>query len=276
MIDSSKSGIVVGASSDIGLALVNNFYSKKYNLVGTYRTKTDKHAALQKYCKHLSKCDLLDSASIDSFSDEIMELKFKWNFLIIAAGTLQPIGKFEECDFNEWMDGLQVNLQSQIQIIHSLLPLRSRDDPLFPIVVLFAGGGTNSAPRNFSSYTLSKIALIKAVELLDNEMSDVRFAIIGPGWVKTKIHEETIQAAQAAGSAFTETKERFLKNNFISMNNVVDCFNWALDTPKDVIGGRNISVSHDKWGEEDMAEALRNNIDMYKLRRSGNAWSSSS
>ena len=44
---------------------------------------------------------------------------------------------------------------------------------LFSKVIFFAGGGTNSANPYYSSYTLGKISLIKAVELLANEINFV-------------------------------------------------------------------------------------------------------
>ena len=51
------------------------------------------------------------------------------------------------------------------------------------------------------AYTLSKIASIKAVELLDAE-KDTKFTILGPGWVKTKIHKSTIDQPRSSGDNY--------------------------------------------------------------------------
>ena len=40
---------------------------------------------------------------------------------------------------------------------------------------------------------------------------------------------------------------------------------------KKVTSGRNFSVVHDSWGKEVLEAELKKNLDMYKLRRKGNA-----
>jgi NAD(P)-dependent dehydrogenase (short-subunit alcohol dehydrogenase family) len=154
-----------------------------------------------------------------------------------------------------------------MQVLHALLPLRAVDSPF---VGLFAGGGTNSSPIGFSAYTLAKIALIKAVELIDAEMPDLRIAIIGPGWVRTKIHDETLRSGEQAPYAFAETSRRLMHSDFNPMTRVVDCVAWAMTAPREVVSGRNFSVVHDPWGLETLEQQLRGDADMYKLRRARN------
>ena len=54
------------------------------------------------------------------------------------------------------------------------------------------------------------------------------------------------------------------------MEKVVEFCDWIMDAPREIVGGRNFSVAHDPWGEEELAAALRSDGDMYKLRRFGN------
>ena len=82
-------------------------------------------------------------------------------------------------------------------------------------MITFAGGGTNSAPRYNSSYVSSKIALTKSMELLDAEYEDTRFSILGPGWVKTKIHTEMLDASDDMKCEKLETSKRLSENNFV-------------------------------------------------------------
>ena len=137
-------------------------------------------------------------------------------------------------------------------------------------VIFFAGGGTNSAPVNFSAYTASKIALIKLCELLDAETEDCKFSIIGPGWVKTKIHQETLTAEGAGEDAVQRTREHYSKGEWTSMLSIAECCEWIIQSSKSVVGGRNFSVVHDEWGEENLENTLSGNQDFYKLRRYGN------
>jgi NAD(P)-dependent dehydrogenase (short-subunit alcohol dehydrogenase family) len=170
-----------------------------------------------------------------------------------------------------WEQAFHINLTAPLRLLHALLESRNARAGQPPLALFFAGGGTNSAPLNYSAYTVSKIALIKAVELLDAEMQDMRFSIVGPGWVKTKIHQETLKAgdSKSAGAA-GRTRSRLQTDNFTSMESIIDCCNWLIQQPKEVIGGRNFSVAHDFKNIQNLAAMLRSNQDMYKLRRAGN------
>ena len=174
---------------------------------------------------------------------------------------------------SEWEESLKVNFISQLHIIHQLLPTRHTQTALGPIVLLFAGGGTNSAPKNYSAYTISKIALIKMCELLDAEIPDTRFAVVGPGWVKTKIHGNTLKAGMRAGANYQSTIDKLASNDCTPMDEIMDCCDWLVDAPRELVSGRNFSVVFDKWGNETLSKMLEGNPDMYKLRRYGNDWS---
>jgi hypothetical protein len=108
-------------------------------------------------------------------------------------------------------------------------------------------------------------------ELLDDECPDLNAFIIGPGYVRTKIHDETLRAAEAAGPGYEKTV-RFLTSEGTPMTDIHECIEWCVSQGRDVVGGRNISVVHDPWrgGGADLAAALRADPHRYKLRRAGN------
>ena len=43
-------------------------------------------------------------------------------------------------------------------------------------------------------------------ELLDHEMIDTKVVILGPGWVKTKMHQETLKNKKYSRENFSELK----------------------------------------------------------------------
>jgi NAD(P)-dependent dehydrogenase (short-subunit alcohol dehydrogenase family) len=218
----------------------------------------------------LVQCDLDNTNYVKKACRELISLCPKWDILVMCPGSLNPVGAFAECSFDDWEKSLKLNFTSQLRMIHGLLPQRNTGAKIAPVVLLFAGGGTNSAPVNYSAYTISKIGLIKMTELLDAEIPDTRFAIIGPGWVKTKIHETTLAAGKKAGANYQSTKEHLAGDTCTSMETVLDCCDWVVDAPREVISGRNISVVYDKWGTAEMAKILAADPNMYKLRRYGN------
>lgn len=265
----SPRAIVVGITSDIGLAVARHWLQTGVEVLGSYRKLPNTAANLPDDISRLLPCDFRSAESIDSFVLQVNKLRFGWNRLLVCPGTMSPIGPFEEIDFNEWEGGFRVNFLSTLRIIRGLLPMRERlSEP--PVVLVFAGGGVNSAPRNFSSYTVAKVALIKMIELLAEEITDTRFVILGPGWVGTKIHTETLVAADKAVDAATETRRRLQSGDFVPMQRIVDCIEWVIRENAAVTSGRNFSVAHDRWGKADLRIKLLQDSNKYKLRRYGN------
>lgn len=259
--------IIFSISSDFGLALADNWLDNGHEVVGTYRTYSSKLDALAIKGAILYKSDLV-AEEID-FACKAMSEK-KWDVLCIAPASLDPIGNFEKINIDEWEKSIALNFTSQMRIVHNILPSRNKDCEKGPIVIMFAGGGTNNATLNYSAYTVSKIAQIKMTELLDAEIPDTRFTIIGPGWVKTKIHDSTLKARTSAGDNYSKTIEKLNEKGDASLEEVVKCCNWTISADREVVSGRNFSLVHDKWGDKELDNQLTGDKNMYKLRRQGN------
>ncbi|MCX7177185.1 MAG: SDR family oxidoreductase [Proteobacteria bacterium] len=271
----TKTAIIVSISSDIGTALAQRWLARGWAVFGTYRTRSAATDQLAVAGAKLVVCDTSNQESLDASCVELNHLCTAWDILVIAPGTTEPIGLFAETDFDEWARSIEVNFTSQMRLTHRLLSSRRTQAAIDPCVIFFAGGGTNNATTNYSAYTVSKIGLIKMCELLDAEIPDVRFTILGPGWVDTKIHKETLGAGARAGANLVRTRQKIEDGDFTRMEDVLDCCDWLVASPREEIGGRNFSVAHDAWGSRGLSEALLSDPDMYKLRRSGNNLKSS-
>ena len=272
MVKEDCSAIIISASSDIGGAMSRRWLARGWNILGTYRTMSQTVAKLQSSGIKLVYCNLSDPISIRDACSNLRALCPKWDLLVMCPGTQNPVGAFIECNFDEWEESVRVNFTSHMRVIHELLPSRRINSALGPCVLFFAGGGTNSAPVNYSAYIISKIALIKTCELLDAEISDTRFIIVGPGWVKTKIHDSTLRAGIRAGVNYQRTIDKLASSQCTPMDEVLDCCDWIVNSPRKLVGGRNFSVVFDKWGTEELEKMILNAPEMYKLRRYGNDW----
>ncbi len=270
--EKNRSAIIISASSDIGTAIAQRWSARGWTVFGTYRTGSQAVEKLRSSGIRLIPCDLSDSASIGRVCSELSMLCRQWDILAMCPGALDPIGAFIQCSFDEWEDSVRINFTGQMHIVHELLPSRRVNSVFGPCVLFFAGGGTNNAPVNYSAYIVSKIALIKMCELLDAEISDTRFVIIGTGWVTTRIHEATLRAEARAGPHNQITINKLASNECIPMETVLDCCDWAVNAPRELVSGRNFSVAFDMWGTKELEKKLAQEADMYKLRRHGNDW----
>ena len=262
--------LVIGASSDIGNALCEDWISKSWKVAGTYRTESDMVKRLSKRASVLVQCDLENSKSVDDACSDLIRAMVNWDVLVLGPGLQEPADLFHECDFDEWEKSVKVNFTSQLRALHGLLASRASKSLCGPTVLFFAGGGVNSAPVHYSAYTVSKIALVKMVELLAAELPDVKFLIVGPGWVKTKIHQSILDAGERAGVSYERTLQMFKSGSFTPMEKVVKCCNTLISGSREILSGRNFSVAFDHWDDLHLVELLQKNPDMYKLRRFGN------
>lgn len=264
-----KTAVILGITSDIGRDLAVRLVGDGWAVWGTYREGGDL-AGVPRSCR-LVVCDVGSPASIDAFGEVCRREGIRWDAVIVSVGTEEPIGSFWDCDADEWDQSVTVNALGPLRVLRRLYPLRNRMGA--PGVALFSGSGTNSGAPAYSAYCASKILLIKMCELLDSESEDTSVFIIGPGIVRTKIHQQTLRAAERSGANFRRTVE-FLDSPSpgTSHDEIYDCLCWCLEAGKPVIGGRNVSLVYDSWraGGRNLAACLKRDPELYKLRRFGN------
>lgn len=264
--------IIISISSDIGFELAKSWLKNGDKVIGTYRTWNTNLDEISNYQNlTLLKLDFDRKHKIKTLPSVVRKLG-TWEVLVIAAGRQEPIGNFEGLNFSDWTEGVRVNFLDQINIVHQLLPIRSKSTDTGPSVLFFAGGGTNNSVNNYSAYTISKISLIKMCELLSTEIPSVKFSIVGPGWVKTKIHLPTIiDAGKQTKENFKKTVEMLAGNDCVPISNVIESCNWIINQQTKIVSGRNFSTKFDKFNQS-LIDELSADVDMYKLRRNKNNW----
>jgi NAD(P)-dependent dehydrogenase (short-subunit alcohol dehydrogenase family) len=258
----SKTVLIVGINSDIG-----GFLSKRYNKDGwiVYGTYRNKHALTNYFVDFEIYCDLYSEESVDDCAGTLHKLNFSWDLVIFASGTMVPIGEFFKVSISEWSDSFHVNFISPLRLLHRIWKIRSPNPK--PSVVFFAGGGTNSSFDYYSAYCASKISLIKMTELLDSEYPECNFFSIGPGFVKTKIHKETLIAKDRAGLNYRKTIN-FQDTPGTAMVDIYLHIQWCMKNAL-LVSGRNLSTEHDPWRDRKstLLDSMTKNPNYFKLRR---------
>ena len=246
-----KKAIILSITSEIGLAIAMELLKKKFSVIGTYNKKTKKLNRLKEKGVILYKLNLSDKIKIDQVGKKILTRSRNWNYFISAAGTLDPIDSIVKSDSNKWEKSIYINCLGQIRFLKNLLIKNKKRKK----ILLFAGSGTNNATKNYSAYTLSKILLIKFVELLDFEEKLITVGILGPGYIETKLHKKN-----------KINKKQLNKK----INTVVKFVNWFFSKSKNIVSGRNFSLINDSWRSKKIDILLKKNKEIYKLRRFGN------
>ena len=271
VINDQKVVILIAITSDIGTALAKRYSNEGYTIVGTYRSTNQLNELTDIPNCHLFSCDIGDRKSVSEFVRGYTALGWPWDTFISCPCTPLPLKAFFECSFDEWSDSIHINAIEQLGILHQLYPFRKKSQT--SNVVFFAGGGVNNAVINFSAYTVSKVMLIKMCEFLDAENEDLNIFIVGPGWTKTKNHYLILENLDRTDERYQKTLN-FMKNEKgTSMDDIYNCIKWLSEQGKEVASGRNFSVVNDKWKGNlsgRLSSELKNDINMYKLRRCKN------
>lgn len=254
--------IIVSGSSDIGSAISKKI-SLNNKIISTYNN------SFPKFKKDNITFLKLNIENIDEIDDFIKnKVLNNWDNLIILPATQLPIGLPDEVDPKKWVNSININFTNQIYLLLKLLAKRSKKK--IKRVILWSGTGSNNAPKYYSAYTVSKIALTKITEIFDAELNDCILSVIGPGWVKTKIHNETLRNKIYSRENYFNTKYHLKNNIFNSIKSVTDCVLAIMKLPKESIGGRNISVQFDNWKSKKFNDFLKSDTNIYKLRRDFN------
>ena len=258
-----KKIVILGISSDIGRNLALKFFEKEYEIVGTYNSKGK---IKKKEFKNYSLVKI-NASKISKQNLKILKKKCNnWDTVISCFGILTPIGKIFDLNIKNIKQNFDVNFFSNLQILKEISKIRKKKSNIF----LFSGSGSNSPAPGLSSYTLSKLLLIKLSELLSDEYKDINCTTIGPGYINTKIHKQLIKNKNKAKDAYNKYLSLKIKNeqNSDSYNNLFDLIYQCIKNPK-ISRGRNFSCNYDKWRNNfsKIKKNIISNSNLFKLRR---------
>ena len=239
----TKKIIMLSISSDIAFKIAEHFIKKKFKIIGTYKTQSDNVEKLKLLGVKLYKLDLGNKKKIDQVAKKISQFSNNnWDYFISFAGKLDPVEKIIKSNSDVWEKSIYVNSLGQIRFLKKIL--------------YFSGSGTNGPKIDLAAYTLSKILLIKFVELLDSEEKLLTTCILGPGFIDTKIHK-------IKTSPLSQERKK-------SIEKMIEFITWLFQQPKNVVSGRNFSLNNDLWKNEKIKKLLLKDNNIYKLRRFGN------
>ena len=264
----NKTIIILSVSSVIGNFLAQQYLTRGWKVIGTYRQKKNLKGLEEKNCD-LYQVDVTKPQDIKSFIIQLKRKKIFWDRLICSIGTLAPAQDFFEADFDQWQESVLINALGPLRLVHGLYPLAVKKAQ----IIFFAGGAANGAVKHMSAYAISKIMLTKMSEFIDAEYPHVHVSIIGPGWTLTKIHEDILKSKNASKQKLLQTKQDMKHKPSTSLSDIDACIEWVCGQPKSLTSGRNFSVVYDPWRlnkRQTLVEALKKDANMYKLRRHGN------
>ncbi len=266
--------LIIGSNSGIGKYLSHKFSVLNENdqvFCCSRNTKNIREIKKKNKFKNLKifKCDVSKKKEVIQLRNKISKYTKKIDIMINCAADIGSIGNIKKCNSEEWIASIKNNFLSVFFTSKFFLDmiLLSKKKSIFN----FSGGGAFDKFDNFSSYAISKTAVVRFTECIASEFKDLNVFCIAPGFISTNIHKKIFSNKKLTGTKYLNfLKKKFdTKKNNKAMEKVYKCILFLLTKKGSKLSGRTISVNFDPWDDEKFLKDLDKFLktDLYKMRR---------
>ena len=137
-------------------------------------------------------------------------------------------------------------------------------------IIQISGGGAASSFPFFSSYSISKVGIVRFIENISEEYKKYNIFAnsIAPGPINTRMLNEVLNAGpKNVGKKFYEKSLKQLKEGGTNINKIILLIEFLLSKKADGISGKLISVLWDNWKDFSKFKKALNKSDVGTLRR---------
>lgn len=187
--------------------------------------------------------------------------------VIHCAGIYGPIGPATEVDPSAWFDAIRVNLFGTFLVARQacrLLQARGGGR-----IVVFSGGGAATPFPNFTAYACGKVGVVRLTETLAQEMQpfNVEINCVAPGFVITRLHQDTLAAGGKAGKAFLENTKRQIETGGVPATVGAGAAAFLISDQAKGISGKFVAAPYDGWNSWPKHLDELQKTDIFTLRR---------
>tara|TARA_B100000989_G_scaffold264749_1_gene217304 strand:- start:85 stop:816 length:732 start_codon:yes stop_codon:yes gene_type:complete len=185
-----KKIFITGASGGIGTAICNKFQNKKFTLVLTSSSQAKIDNLKIKYGNNhfYYKVDLSDSENLQNCLDKISKEHKDISIIVNNAGATQDSLIFRMKN-DQWSKIIQTNLNSNYQIIKTLLPnmLSNKFGKIIGISSIVGSTG-NPGQANYVASKSGMVGLYKSIAL-EVAKRNINVNTVSPGFISTQMTE---------------------------------------------------------------------------------------
>lgn len=266
--------IIFGANGSIGSFLLEKYFKKNYNLLLFIKDKKKINHLKKKYKSSNSqiiKYEALDFNNTKNFKKKLEKNRIfikKTNLIINTIGVQGEIENFFNLNLEKFYKVFKINFFSQILLFKNIYKYIKKNKNI--LIIMFSGGGVTGPRKNFSPYVLSKIALVKLVEILAQEFNNknIRINAISPGIIKSKMTSLILKKRKNVNLKELKKIKKELVKSKKSLEKVYDLITLLSGKKGKKISGKIISSRwdrFDKWNNKDIKRLI--DYDLFTLRR---------
>jgi len=188
--------------------------------------------------------------------------------VVHSAGIYGPIGPVVSVDPTAWFDAIRVNLFGTFLVAREACR-RMIAQGVPGSIVLMSGGGAATPFPNYTAYACGKVGVVRFTETLALEVADqgIRVNCVAPGFVATRLHDQTLAAGPMLAGSFVEKTKAELAKGGVPPSVPARAVAFLLSPQSAGITGRFVAAPYDAW--ETWVERLDQlaGSDVFTLRR---------
>jgi NAD(P)-dependent dehydrogenase (short-subunit alcohol dehydrogenase family) len=272
----NKVAIITGANQGLGAELARAYLEAGANLMICARgaellERTRRELTEQAYPgQRISAlpADVSNEAEVAALVTKTLADFDRIDVLVNNAGVYGPKGAIEEVSWAEWVRAVEINLFGSVLACRAVLPTFKAAGK-GKIIQLSGGGATSPLPM-ISAYAVSKVAVVRFVETLAEEVRSFHIDVnaIAPGPLNTRMLDEILQAGpKKVGSTFYERAVKQKQTGGASFKRGAALAVFLGSSQSDGITGKLLSAIWDPWESFDKRLQILNESDVYTLRR---------
>lgn len=233
--------LVIGASSDMGIALIDYVAEKYDSVIAHYHHMNDKLMGLKDtYGEKITfvQADLSSDEEISQFAGYISSLNLSPCHVVHFPAQQIMLRKFAKTEWEVFERGIHISVKSLAAVLKKLLPQMAREK-YGRVVVMLSDAVVGAPPKYSADYVTAKYALLGLTKALAVEYADKGITINGvsPAFTETKF---------VAGMA-DYFREEHKNNSPIGRNlvpqDIVPTIAMLLSEEASCINGQNISIN---------------------------------
>lgn len=234
----NKVAVVTGGARGIGLAAVDIFLSKGYDVVVVDMSYSVANDLAQARSGVLPiECDVSDPDAVSAMAETIARQYGRVDALVNNAGiaSLHPI---QETDFHTWKKIMSVNLDGAFLVTQALTPLMKEVAGAIVNVASIAGLRASTLR---TAYGTSKAAVIHLTKQQAMELGayGIRANCVAPGPVETELLAKLVEAAPEMKASYLET---IPLNRFGQEKEIAEVIAFLCSSEAGYVTGQTIAV----------------------------------
>lgn len=235
--------LITGASSEVGMQLLQGVYTEYERIYLQYRTLNDE---LKSIIEELSvktdivpiQTDLFDTDSVCAMINQIKETGVVPNSIVHLAAQKVVHKQFHKEKWESFERGWEISIHSIITILQAFLPSMTKQK--YGRIIFMLTSCTNNEPPKFqSAYVTVKYALLGLMKSLSVDYIDKGITVngISPGMMETKFLSELPELI------IEQNRINSPLGRNIDVKEVIPVMQYMLSDPGASMTGQNIIIS---------------------------------